>query len=100
MNKEEIIDQLQSTHERFIDTISSLSKSQYGFARVDKWDAGQTLDHLHRAVSTLSRALLLPAFVFRLLFGKANRPSRDYDTLVARYRQKLEEGNQPVVYTK
>jgi hypothetical protein len=92
MNKEEIIQQLRSTHKSFIDAISSLSEAQYGFAKTGKWDAGQTLDHLHRAVNTLSRALLLPSFVFRLLFGKAKRPSRDYDGLVARYRQKLEEG--------
>jgi hypothetical protein len=92
MNKEEIGERLRSTHESFIDSISSLSEAEYGFAKAGKWNAGQTLDHLHRAVSTLSRALLLPSFVFRLLFGKANRPSRDYNALVARYRQKLEEG--------
>jgi hypothetical protein len=37
-------------------------------------------------------AMQLPKFVFGMLFGKANRPSKTYDELVAKYRKKLDEG--------
>ena len=92
MDKKEIISKLQSNHEAFINAIASMNEEQFNFSKEGKWNAGQTLDHLHRAVSTLGMALMLPTFVFSLLYGKANRPSRSYDEVVAKYQRKLKEG--------
>ncbi len=92
MNREVLQQKLKSNHQSFIDHILSLDEAAYNFSMEGKWNAGQVLDHLQRAVSTLSLALLLPKQVFGLLFGKANRPSKDYEGLVAKYRQKLSEG--------
>lgn len=92
MNKEAIQQQLISSHQAFIDLVVSLEEKAFNFSKEGKWNAGQTLDHLQRAVSTLSLAMLLPKQVFSLLFGKANRPSKDYEGLVMKYRQKLSEG--------
>ena len=92
MNKEAIQQQLISSHRAFIDQVMSLEEAAFNFSKEGKWNAGQTLDHLQRAVSTLSLAMLLPKEAFILLFGKANRPSKDYEGLVMKYRQKLSEG--------
>lgn len=40
----------------------------------------------------MNMALALPLFVLRLLFGKANRKSKSYDELVAKYQAKLKAG--------
>lgn len=92
MTKEEILATLKSNHEAFINCIESLNERQFNFALEAKWNAGQTLDHLNRAVSTLSLAMGLPKFTFSLLYGKANRKSKTYDELVAKYQQKIAEG--------
>ncbi|MCY7410022.1 MAG: DinB family protein [Chitinophagales bacterium] len=92
MNKEEILSNLKSNHEAFINCIESLTETQFNFTPDGKWNAGQTLDHLNRAVSTLSLAMRLPKSVFSLLYGKANRQSKTYDELVAKYQQKIAEG--------
>ena len=92
MNKEEIIKHLQSSHNDFGSTISSLTELQFNFHKEGKWNAGQTLDHLYRAVSTLTTAMQLPKATFSMLYGKANRPSRSYDEVVAKYKTKLDQG--------
>lgn len=93
MNKQEIVDHLKANHQAFITCIQNLSESEYNFALEGKWNTGQTLDHLYRAVAAVSQAMSLPKFLFGMLFGRANRPSNDYDTLVAKYQAKLAAGS-------
>ncbi|HEX4875053.1 MAG TPA: DinB family protein [Chitinophagaceae bacterium] len=57
-----------------------------------KWSAGQLLEHIYLSVKPVRQALSLPKYFLRLLFGKANRPSRTYATLVEKYQQKLAAG--------
>ncbi len=92
MTRAEIIQHLKGNHEEFITTIESLLETQFNFAPEGKWNAGQTLDHLYRAVSTLSMGMMLPKFSFATLYGVSNRPSKSYDDLVKKYQQKLTEG--------
>jgi hypothetical protein len=92
MNKQEILGKLIANHRSFIHGLKPLSEQEFLFAPEGKWNAGQQLDHIYRSVKPLNQALMLPPFVIRLLFGKANRPSRTYEELVSRYRQKLESG--------
>ncbi len=92
MNKDEIIQHLQDNHKAFNNCIASLSEEQFNFAAEGKWNAGQTLDHLHRAVEALNTALILPKFSLALLFGKANRSSKTYEDLVKKYQGKLADG--------
>lgn len=92
MNRQEIQRRLQWSHQSFCETILSLKEPAFCFAKPDKWNAGQTLDHVYKSVYTLNMALKLPKQLFERLYGKAKRPSDDYDTLVARYVEKLAEG--------
>jgi hypothetical protein len=79
-------------HRDFIHGLQPLTEKEFQYAPVGKWNAGQQLDHIRMSVKPLNHALTLPAVLLRMLFGKANRPSRAYDELVSRYRQKLQGG--------
>ena len=92
MNKQEIAASLFERHREFTDFIVFLSEADFMFAPDGKWTAGQQLDHIVRSVSPLAKALAMPKFVPHLLFGKADRDSTDYETLVVNYRGKLADG--------
>lgn len=92
MNRQAIIEQLQIHHAEFRHLLASLNKTNYLAAPEGKWSAGQQLDHICRSVGPVNMALGLPGFVLRLLFGKANRPSRSYEGLVEKYKAKLAQG--------
>ena len=83
---------MKTNHAAFINCIQSLNEKEFNTAPAGKWYAGQTLDHIRRAVSTLSLGMMLPRFVFALLFGKSKRSSVDYDAVVARYQGILAAG--------
>lgn len=92
MTKTELLQQLSARHQAFANAIHALSEADFLFAAPDKWSAGQQLEHIYRAVRPVTLAFVLPKFVPRLLFGKANRPSKDYETLVNKYQAKLAAG--------
>lgn len=88
----ELARQLRESHGNFADLINSLGETDYLGAPSGKWSAGQQLDHLVKSVQPVNLAFGLPAWLLRILFGNANRPSRTYDELVARYQAKLAAG--------
>ena len=92
MDKADIITLLYDRHEDFVDYMGSLSEAQFIYSlNGKKWTAGQEMVHIIKSVNMLSSALLLPKFVVKFKFGKANRPSRTYDDVVDKYHAKLDE---------
>ncbi len=92
MNKEQIAELLHTHYGHFIDRLREMNTTDFCFAPKGKWSAGQQLDHIIKAVSPVNRAMGLPVFILRWNFGTANRPSKTYEQLVEKYKQKLEEG--------
>jgi hypothetical protein len=92
MEKQEIISQLNKSHQEMIDYIDGLDKDDFLFHLVDKWSAGQHLDHILRSIKPVSTALFMPQFILKYKFGKANRPSKSFEELKAKYHFKLSEG--------
>lgn len=92
MTKQEIILKLTQKHTDFVNMIAQLDDKQFTYAPAHKWTAGQQLEHIYRSVSPVLLAFTFPKFVPSLLFGKANRPSRDYNSLVEKYHSKLAGG--------
>lgn len=84
--------QLETNHQQFLNRIGALTREEYLQAPTGKWNAGQHLDHIYRAVQPVNLALSLPDFLLRILFGKANRPSKTYEGLVEKYQAKLAAG--------
>ena len=92
MTKQEIIHHLTENHTGFTTFIEQLDEQQFMFAPENKWAAGQQLDHIYRSVAPVLLAFRLPRVVPSLLFGKANRASGNYDSLIQKYHSKLESG--------
>lgn len=91
-NKQEITSALDEKVNSFNNFIAALDKEKFEATPDGKWSAGQNLDHLIRSIKPLHLAYALPKFILKLLFGKANRPSKQYDELVAKYKAKLSAG--------
>ncbi len=92
MQKKEIFDKLEANHELFINYLDNLSQEDFEFTWTDKWSAGQQLKHIVLSVRPLAQGFILPRFALKVVFGKANRPSRTFDQLVQRYNEKLQLG--------
>jgi len=92
MQRQELINQLSENHQRFIHYIQSLTDDEFTFSNNGKWTAGQQLEHIILAVKPLAQGLQLPPFLIKLFFGKANRASKTYDELIAKYLEKLKNG--------
>ena len=90
--KHEIAAALNQNSQQFIDVINQLSSSDFEHTPQGRWSAGQHLAHLVKSIRPLNTALALPAFVPRLLFGKAKSPSRTYEAIKQFYQSKLNEG--------
>jgi DinB superfamily len=73
------------------DHLRAYDAAQFEATPDGKWSGGQQLDHLIRAVRPLNLAFGLPRFIFRF-WGKPNRPSRSFEALVQRYKDKLAAG--------
>jgi hypothetical protein len=90
--KEEIINALNLSISNFNNFISPLNKEQFEHSPEGKWNAGQNLDHLIRAIKPLQLAYSVPKLFLKWKFGKSNRPSKTYDQLVEKYKTKLAGG--------
>jgi hypothetical protein len=92
MTKNEMTARLHRNHLEFTDYMGTLSAKDFMSCSNEKWSAGQQLEHICLSVKPLVQALGLPKFVIKILIGKANRPSKTYDELIAKYSMKLSEG--------
>ena len=59
-----------------------------------RWSPADHWRHLVKSVRPLARALRLPRFALRLLFGRARKPSRSYTEIRRTYRAALDAGGQ------
>lgn len=91
-NINEIIEALDKNVNDFNQFVLSLDKEQFENTNDGKWSTGQNLEHLILAIKPLQPAYILPGFILRSLFGKANRSSRSYEVLVEKYNSKLAAG--------
>ncbi len=92
MTKSEIQQHLRENHFRFIKQIHHLSDSDFLHSHNGKWTAGQQLAHIIKSVRPVNLAFMLPGFILKVAFGKADRPSKGYDGLVEKYYTKLAAG--------
>jgi hypothetical protein len=83
---------LLDRYTEFTSYMRRLPEAQANLAAPGKWSAAQQAEHLVKSVKPVNLAFSLPGFVLSIAFGRANRPSRTYDELVARYKAKLASG--------
>ena len=87
--KEDILESLRQHHDNFNELIAGLPDSAFTFSWNEKWTPGQQFTHIRKSVAPVAFAFRIPKFLLRFQFGVANRPSRSYDDLVARYLKAL-----------
>jgi hypothetical protein len=92
MTKSEIQVQLNQNYTLFCAFYKTMNEEDFRYTPPEKWDTGQHLDHIRRAISPIVLATALPKWLLRILFGKANRASRNFDGLVIKYQEKLAAG--------
>jgi DinB superfamily len=92
MTKSEILEKLEINHNQFISYLDSLNEEGFEFALPEKWSAGQQLKHIVLSVKPLAQGFVLPRFLLKTIFGKANRPSKTFEGLVLRYDEKIKLG--------
>jgi hypothetical protein len=92
MNKYDLMEAMTENHQRFSNYMNILTEPEYLYAMPGKWSAGQQFDHIVRSTKPLVLAMRLPRFVLKLIFGRANRPSKSFEELVKKYEDKLADG--------
>ncbi len=89
--KESINSALAAIFAETAEAIAHISEADFVASREPKWSVAEIFDHLIRSSKPVASGLKMPKVVFRN-FGKPNRPSRTYDALVMRYKERLAEG--------
>jgi len=89
MENKVISEQLKS-NESLLSTIFDGASPDFWIKKPEgKWTAGQHVIHLVQSTRPLLNALRMPNFLLKWRFGTSNRPSRSYDDVVKRYKEKL-----------
>ncbi|MTE25923.1 DinB family protein [Winogradskyella ouciana] len=91
MDKEAIADLIDAKHSELISWLEQQPSEHWTQGPEGKWTQGQQALHLLQSIKPLNDALSLPKYVLRFKFGKANRPVRDYNAIVKRYQERLED---------
>jgi hypothetical protein len=93
MNTLHTAEALIATYHGFCNEVNQLSEQQYVTAPAPgKWSIAQHQEHLLKSTSPVALAFSMPYFLLNWKFGKANRPSRTYEELQIRYKEKLGAG--------
>ncbi|MCF6295741.1 MAG: DinB family protein [Flavobacteriaceae bacterium] len=91
MDKEIIANLLENKHQTLFSWLEQQDIERWETGPEGKWTTGQQVLHLLQSIKPLNMALSLPKFVLKFKFGKANRPVRDYDSIVQRYHERLKD---------
>lgn len=97
MDKEDIANLIESKHSTLISWLEQQPEDFWTEGPEGKWTTGQHALHLLQSIKPLNDALSMPKFLLRYKFGKANRPVRDFNTIVNRYQERL-EGAKGITY--
>lgn len=92
MQKKELIEALDIAYKDFIHKLSNYTKAELAFSIQGKWSAAQQAQHLYKSIRPVKFAFVLPVFFLKILFGVANRASKSYDELLAKYHERLQKG--------
>jgi hypothetical protein len=95
LEKNVIVANLKTNHQRFIDLINGLSEEKLCTAPEGKWNAMQQLDHLYSSVNAVNKVFKFPKFIVKWKFGTSSRISKSYEGLVAKYQERLSVANAP-----
>ena len=91
MLKESIAERLEEKHQTLFNWLESHDIEKWQTGPEGKWTTGQHTLHLLQSIKPLNDALSMPKFILKYKFGKANREVRDYNAIVKRYQERLDD---------
>jgi len=92
-SREQLLAAFAGVHSQATDVWRRCSDGQFFAAAANGgWSPARNVTHLVDSLSAVARALRLPRFVPRLLFGAARQPSRSFEEVVLAYRSALADG--------
>lgn len=92
MNKDEIITASANAFRQLTMACDDLDEAIFFRLAGDKWSVAENLQHLVISTKMTRLAYRLPRWIVRWVGGTPNRPSRNYDEVLAKYKRKLTEG--------
>lgn len=93
VTKDQIRDAWESLYDESLQVFGSVSESDFTAERDGRWTLAKNLDHLTRSGLAVAKALALPKFLIRLLFGKSSQ-SRSLPEIRDTYLQVLADGGE------
>lgn len=73
----------------FLDFIHYLSKEEFEKSINEKWTSGQDLEHLVKTLKLIVISYSIPIRLVSILFGKSNRPGKDWAVMEVKYQKDL-----------
>ena len=92
MNKSELLSTLKDSNRRVLKWFEEISLEQFFQREGEVWSASDNLDHLIKSHKPIAKALKLPKFTLRTMFGSPNQPSRSYEAICQVYKDTLAAG--------
>lgn len=86
MKKQELIADFINNHEELIRYVDRLDDRGFSYSYDNKWTPGQQLEHILRTIIPFPKVLSSKAFILEK-FGKINRSTWDYTTVLENYLQ-------------
>ena len=84
MTKQELITAFIENHQQAVQYINRLEDRSFNYRYLDKWTAGQQLEHLLLTIIPFTKALSSKTFIMEK-FGTIGRTVWDYETVLVNY---------------
>jgi hypothetical protein len=91
-SREEILAAFKSLREDGLEFWASMNPKKFAAPLGESWSPADNVRHLIKSTVPVTRALKLPGFVLRALFGRAKEQTLSYGSLRAKYRGVLAGG--------
>jgi len=93
-SRDELLQAFEEQERASLDYWSAFDTASFFRPLGKAWSPAENVRHLTKSTRPVVKALKLPRFVSRLLFGKPRRASLTYEQLRTRYAEALAEGGQ------
>lgn len=91
MSKETLIAKFLNNHFELSNYVDSLNEIEFLLSANEKWNAGQQVKHVILCLIPIDQALFSKEYIEKK-FGKADRASLDYDSIINNYKSALSNG--------
>ena len=92
--KMELINELKDSNQRVTKWFTEIPTNDFFARRGEVWSAFDNVDHLIKSQKPVAKALKMPKFTLRAMFGKPAKASMTYEELCQIYRDEIATGAQ------